>query len=181
MQNFTLDYQQLPFTQIMVASVNPTAQSFTFNTIAGYQAPADFNTDRASDGSDAIWMWIFRNGVPIQQVGRIGAKRPISGNTIQLSDVNDPWACAAQLSSIQSGDTVVFTDRGGPPALNIVGGQNVTIRNASLYSSGQIGLYFGRTNGATADHVQVIPNPERRDSSARTQTASIRASPECIH
>jgi uncharacterized protein (TIGR03437 family) len=159
MQNFTLDYQQLPFTQITVASVNPTAQSFTFNTIDGYQAPADFNANRASDGSDAIWMWIFRNGVPIQQVGRIGAKRPVSGNAIQLSDVNDPWARAAQLSSIQPGDTVVFTDRSGPPALNVVGGQNITVRNASLYSGGQIGLYFGRTNGATADHVQVIPKP----------------------
>ena len=33
------------------------------------------------------------------------------------------------------------------------------VRNASIYSSGQIGLYFGRTNGATADHVQVIPRP----------------------
>jgi uncharacterized protein (TIGR03437 family) len=159
MQNFTLDYQQLPFTQVTVASVNPAAQSFTFNTITGYQTPADFNANRASDGSDAIWMWIFRNGVPIQQVGRIGAKRPVSGNTIELSDVTDPWARAAQLSSIQPGDTVVFTDRSGPPALNVVGGQNVTVRNASLYSGGQIGLYFGRTNGATADHVQVIPKP----------------------
>jgi hypothetical protein len=159
MQNFTLDYQQLPFTQVTVASVNPTAQSFTFNTVPGYQAPADFNTNRAADGSDAIWMFIFRNGVPIQQVGRIGATRPVSGNTIQLSDPNDPWTRAASLSSIQAGDTVVFTDRSGPPALNFVGGQNNAIRNASIYSSGQIALYFGRTNGAVADHMQVIPKP----------------------
>jgi uncharacterized protein (TIGR03437 family) len=159
MQNFTLDYQQLPFSQITVATVNAGAQSFTFNTIPGYQPPSAFNSNRAADGSDAIWMFVFRNGVPIQQVGRIEAKRPVNGNTIALADTNDPWATPASLAAIQPGDTVVFTDRAGPPAINFVNGQNIAVRNASIYSSGQIGLYFGRTNGATADHVQVIPKP----------------------
>jgi uncharacterized protein (TIGR03437 family) len=158
-QNFTVDYQQLPFTQITVASVNSTAQSFTFNTIPGYQAPSAFNANRAADNSDAIWMWVFRNGVPLQQVGRIEANRPVTGNTISLADTTDPWASPGNLSAIQPGDTVVFSDRGGPPAINFVGGQNNAVRNASIYSSGQIGLYFGRTDGATADHVQVIPKP----------------------
>ena len=63
------------------------------------------------------------------------------------------------MAAIQAGDTVVFTDRAGPPALNFISGQNNSIRNASIYSAGQIGLYFGRTNGATADHVEVIPKP----------------------
>jgi uncharacterized protein (TIGR03437 family) len=159
MENFTLDYQQLPFTQITVTSVNAGAQTFNFTTIPGYQSPSDFNTNRAPDGSDAIWMFVFRNGTPIREVGRLGAKRPVSGNTIGISDVNDPWARPAQLAAIQPGDTVVFTDRGGPPAINFVNGQNDAVRNASIYSSGQIGLYFGRTNGAIADHVQVIPKP----------------------
>jgi hypothetical protein len=159
MQNFTLDYQQLPFTQVTVASVNSAAQTFTFNSIPGYQQPSDFNANRAPDNSDAIWMFVFRNGVPIQQVGRLGATRPVTGNTIAISDVKDPWAAPAQLAAIQPGDTVVFTDRGGPPVLNIVNGQNVAVHNASIYASGQIALYFGRTNGATADHVQVIPKP----------------------
>lgn len=159
MQNFTLDYIQLPFTQVTVTSVNAAQQTFNFATIPGYQMPADFNTNRAADGSDAIWMFIFRNGEPIQQVGRLEAQRPVTGNTIAISDVNDPWAAPAQLASIQPGDTVVFTDRSGPPALNFVGGQNDAVHNASVYASGQIGLYFGRTNGATADHVQVIPKP----------------------
>ena len=90
LQNFTLDYQQLPFTQVTVASVNAADQTFTFNTIPTYQSPAEFNTNRTADSSDAIWMFVFRNGVPIQQVGRLGAKRPVTGNTIAISDVNDP-------------------------------------------------------------------------------------------
>jgi uncharacterized protein (TIGR03437 family) len=159
LQNFTLDYLQLPFTQVTVASVNAAAQTVSFNAIPGYQSPSDFNDNRAADGSDAIFMFIFRNGVPIQDVGRLAAQRPVNGNTIAIADVSDPWAAPARLAALQPGDTIVFTDRGGPPAINFVNGQSDAVRYASIYSSGQIGLYFGRTNGATADHVQVIPSP----------------------
>ncbi len=159
LENFTVDYQQLPFTQVTVGSVNAAAQSFTYQTIPGYQDPTAFNVNRAPDGSDAIFMFVFRNGEPIQQVGRLSASRPVSGGVIAISDTGDPWATPTALSSIQPGDTVVFSDRSGPPALNIVNGQNVTFEGVSVYSSGQIGVYFGGTNGATADRVQVIPAP----------------------
>ncbi len=159
MKNFTLDYQQLPFTQVTVTSVDAAHQSFNFQTIPPYQSPTAFNTNRASDGSDAIFLFVFRNGVPIQDVGRLAANRPVTGSTIAISDVNDPWATGARFAAIQPGDVVVFTDRSGPPALNFVNGQDDAIRNASIYASGQIGLYFGRTNRAAADHVQVIPKP----------------------
>jgi len=165
-QNFTVDYMQLPFTQVTVASVNAAKQSFTYQTIADYQDPTAFNTDRAPDGSDAMFMFVFRNGAdgcnglcPLQQIGRLTATRPVSGGVISISDVNDPWATTTAFSALQPGDTVVFTDRSGPPAVNIVTGQGITVKNVSIYSSGQIGLYFGMTNGATADHVQVIPKP----------------------
>jgi uncharacterized protein (TIGR03437 family) len=159
LENFTVDYQQLPFTQVTVGSVNAAGQSFTYQTISGYQDPTAFNANRAPDGSDAIFMWVFRGGIPLGQVGRLSAARPVSSGSIAISDVNDPWATPAALSAIQPGDTVVFSDRSGPPAVNIVNGQNVTVEDVSIYASGQIGLYFGRTNGATADHVQVIPKP----------------------
>lgn len=159
LENFTVDYQQLPFTQVTVGAVNASGHSFTYQTIPGYQDPTAFNTNRAPDGSDAIFMFVFRNGVPISQVGRLSAARPVSGGTIAISDTGDPWATPAALSAIQPGDTVVFTDRSGPPAVNIVNGQNVAIEGVSVYASGQIGVYFGRTNGATADRVQVIPAP----------------------
>jgi uncharacterized protein (TIGR03437 family) len=159
LQNFTVDYQTLPFTQVTVTSVNSAAQTISFQTIPGYQSPSDFNTDRAPDASDAIFMWIFRNGIPISDTGRLSGKRPVTGSVIAISDVNDPWAKPAQLAAIQPGDTLVLTDRSGPPSINFVGGQDGAVRNASVYSSGQIGVYFGRTNRATADHVQIIPRP----------------------
>ncbi len=159
LEKFTVDYQQLPFTQVTVTSVNPAAPSFTYQTVPGYQDPTEFNANRAPDNSDQIFMWVFHNGVPIREVGRLSASRPVSGGVIKIADTKDPWATAAALSAIQPGDTVVFSNRSGPPTLNIVNGSNVTIQNVSVYSGGQIGVYFGRTNGAAADHVQVIPRP----------------------
>jgi uncharacterized protein (TIGR03437 family) len=159
LQNFTLDYMQLPFTQALVTAVDAASRILTFQTLPGWQSPADFNTNRAPDGSDTIWFFIFRNGVPIAQVGRLAASRPVAGNQITISNTTDPWAAPAALAAIQPGDTIVWTDRSGPPALNIVGGQKVGVANVSVYSSGQLGVYFGRVAGAGADRVQIIPRP----------------------
>lgn len=159
MQNFTLDYQQLPFTQVSITAVDSANGTLTFQTIPGYQSPSDFNTNRTSDNSDAIWIFIFRNGAPLAGVGRLQGVRPVNGNVITIASTNNPWASATALAAIQPGDVAVFTDRGGPPALNFVQGANTTVRDASIYSSGQIALYFGRTLAPTADHVQVIPRP----------------------
>ena len=159
LRNFTLDYLQLPFTQATVTAVDSVNRKLTFQTLAGWQSPADFNANRAPDGSDTIWFFIFRNGVPISQVGRLAAARPVAGNQIVISNTTDPWASSSAIAAIQPGDTIVWTDRSGPPALNIVGGQQIGIANVSVYSAGQIALYFGRVAGAAADHIQVIPRP----------------------
>jgi len=159
MQNFTVDYQQLPFTQATITAVDSANAALTYATIPGYQDPSAFNTNRAADGSDAIWIFMFRNGVPLATVGRLSGKRPVNGNVITIGNTNVPWANAAALATIQPGDVAVFTDRSGPPALNFVQGQNITVHNVSIYSSGAIALYFGRTLAPTADHVQIIPRP----------------------
>jgi uncharacterized protein (TIGR03437 family) len=159
LQNFTVDYQQLPFTQATVTAVDSVNRILTFQTIAGWQSPADFNNNRAPDGSDAIYFFIFRNGVPLTAVGRLSATRPVTGNSIAISDLSDPWAQSQNIATIKPGDTIVWTDRSGPPALNISGGRQVALNNVSVYSAGQIAVYFGRVAGATANHVQAIPRP----------------------
>jgi len=159
LRNFTVDYQQLPFTQVMISAVDSGNGALTYTTMPGYQDPSAFNTNRAPDGSDAIYVFIFRNGTPLATVGRLNGMRTVNGNVITISNTNAPWANSSALATIQPGDVAVYTDRSGPPALNFVQGQNITVHNASIYSSGQIALYFGRTLAPTADHVQVIPRP----------------------
>ena len=159
MQNFTVDYQQLPFTQATITGIDPLSRILTFQTLPGWQSPVDFNTNRAPDGSDAISMFIFRNGIPLTQVGRLAGVRPVIGNKLSIGNVTDPWAQQSVVSAIQPGDTLVWTDRSGPPALNFTGGQKITVHNVSIYSAGQMALSFGGTAGVAADHVQVIPRP----------------------
>jgi uncharacterized protein (TIGR03437 family) len=160
MQNFTVDYLQLPFTQLTVSSVDSVNRNITFQSINGYQLPSDFNANRSPSGeTDALWMFVFRNGVPLPQAGRLATAPPFSGNTIRVTNDGLPWTQASVLAAIQPGDTIVLTDRGGPPAVEFTGGQNDTFRNVSVYASGQIGIYFGRTLNAIADRNQVIPRP----------------------
>jgi uncharacterized protein (TIGR03437 family) len=146
-QNFTLDALQLPFTQVSITAVDSANRKLTLQIPPGWRAPGEFTND--------VRMFVFRNGTPLPQVGRLEAAKPITGATIQVTS-NDPWA---QVSSIQPGDTLVITDRGGVPAINIVGGQRVAVRGVSIYSSGQAGLAFTRTGSPTIDRVQVIPRP----------------------
>lgn len=157
MQNFTVDYLTLPYTQFTVTAVDAAKRNLMFATIPGYQSPADFNTNRSPTTADAIYMFVFRNGTPIRETGRLQADRPVQGTTIHVTADNNPWS--ANLAAIQKGDTVVFSDRSGPPAMNFNGGDNITVHNVSIYAAGAIALYFGRVSNSVADQVQVIPRP----------------------
>jgi uncharacterized protein (TIGR03437 family) len=158
-QNFTVDYQQLPFTQATITAVDAPNGKLTFQALPGWQTPADFSSARAPDAGDVIRMFVFRNGDPLPQVGRLVAQRPFSGTGITISNATDPWALPANLAAIQPGDTLLFTDRGGPPAINVSNGQKVAVRNISVYAAGSTAVQFARTAAATIDHVQVIPRP----------------------
>ncbi len=158
-QNFTVDYQQLPFTQATITAVDAASGKLTYQALPGWQSPADFGATRAPDGSDVIRMFVFRNGAPLSQVGRLVAARPGSGSTITVTNTTDPWASAASLAAIQAGDTLVFTDCGGPAAINVTSGQRVYIKNVSVYAAGGTAVQFARTSGVIADHLQVIPRP----------------------
>jgi uncharacterized protein (TIGR03437 family) len=150
LQNFTVDFLQLPFTQVSVTAVDAANRTLTFQVPAGWRAPSELTGD--------VRMFVFRNGAPLAQVGRLDAAKPVAGSVVQIANA-DPWAQSSSLATIQPGDTMVMTDRGGVPAINIVGGQKVSVRNVSVYSSGGSGLVFTRTAGMTADRVQVIPRP----------------------
>jgi uncharacterized protein (TIGR03437 family) len=159
MQNFTVDFLQLPFTQVTIKAVNSTGRMLTFDTIPGYQAPSDFNKARTPDDSDSYYGFVFRNGVPIPQTGDLVITMPTSGGTLKLGAPGDPWAQTANLAAIQSGDILLMTDRGGPHTIHFTSSQNCTVQRVSIYASGAMALTFPGSPGMTIDHVQVIPRP----------------------
>jgi hypothetical protein len=44
LENFTLDYINLPFTQVQVTGVNSTARTITYQTISGWPSPSSLNS-----------------------------------------------------------------------------------------------------------------------------------------
>jgi uncharacterized protein (TIGR03437 family) len=149
----------LPFTQLTVGAVNASQRTLTVQPMPGYQTPDAFNTPRTPDQSDDLEAFVFRNGVPIPDVGRLSMNVPAAMNAVSAGGAADPWARQANLAAIQPGDVLVYTDRGGPHTIHFVSSQNSTVRNVSVYSAGAMALSMPSSSGMTIDHVQIIPRP----------------------
>jgi hypothetical protein len=95
---------------LTVPSVDQTARTISFTPMAGYADPSTFNSGLANGGGDSFVGFIFRNGVPITQTGRMTVQTPITGSSLAFTG-SDPWANSAAVAAIQSGDVFVYTDR----------------------------------------------------------------------
>ncbi len=157
-QNFTIDYMDLPFTQVTVTSVNSAKRTIEFTPMQGYAQPSTFNDGLAANGGDSYVGFVFRNGVPIAQTGRMPVDTPVTGSTIAFTSA-DTWANSAAVSAIQPGDVFVYTDRGGPHTVHFTNAVNCTVHNVAIYSGGAMGLTFPGGINTTVDHVEIIPRP----------------------
>jgi len=157
-QNFTVDYISLPFTQVTVTSINSANRTIGFTPMDGYAQPSTFNNGLAANGGDSFVGFVFRNGVPISQTGRMPVNTPIAGSTIAFTGA-DPWATSAAVSSIEPGDVFVYTDRGGPHTVHFDNAVNCTVRNVAIYAGGAMGLTFPAGVNTVVDHVEIVPRP----------------------
>jgi len=114
LQNFTVDFSQLPFTQVTVSSVDTTARTISYSLIPGYQSPEDFNTPRSPGGGDDIEIFVFRDGVPITQTGRLTGISPVNDNVIALGSPGIRGGVRTSLAAIQPG-TRFSTRRAAAP------------------------------------------------------------------
>ncbi len=110
------------------------------------------------NGTDSFVGFVFRNGVPISQTGRMTVNTPITGSTIAFTG-SDPWASSAAVAAIQPGDVFVYTDRGGPHTIHFDSAVNCTVHNVAIYAGGAMGLTFPGGVNTTVDHVEIIPRP----------------------
>ncbi|HEY3836664.1 MAG TPA: hypothetical protein VGL72_08830 [Bryobacteraceae bacterium] len=158
LQNFTVDYMTLPFTQLTVTSVDSTNRKIGFTTMAGYPQPSSFNNGLAANGGDSYVGFFFRNGVPITQTGRMPVNTPVTGTTIAFTGA-DPWANSSAISAVQPGDVFVYTDRGGPHTVHFDSSTNCAVHNVAIYAGGAMGLTFPSGVNTVVDHVEIIPRP----------------------
>jgi hypothetical protein len=142
LENFTADYDPLPFTQARVLTVDPAQRKIQFATAGGWRNPSALNAvfNVPSAGPSGIELHIFRNGRSIQGVPRMYAVNPVGSAdfTVQNQFGN---SVQTALSLIRPGDMVFMgmrTAAAGPVALSFCDG--CTLRNITSYSSVEWGI-----------------------------------------
>jgi len=157
---FTVDFIDLPFTQVRVAEVRPAERAIRFTPLPGYRAATDFNDIRAPNGSTPQLLGLaFRDGTVVADTGRFNIARPVTGDTVRAAD-DGYWTDASTLARILPGDTLVVFGRGGQgPAVRVDGGREVAFEDVDVYASNSIAILFVRVGAARIERTRVLPRP----------------------
>lgn len=160
LKDFTADYLQLPFTQVVVTGVNASAKTLNFKQSDKYPLPSFINslTVPSSYGDDGYFLFVFRNGQQLRGTGRMKVSAPFNDSSVQITDTS-PWSQPAEIANIQMGDTLVIAWRAGVGTIFAADCTGLTVQNVSVYASGLLGVFTTRGSAITIDHVQVIPRP----------------------
>ena len=160
LQNFAIDYLQLPFTQLRVISVDAAARRVRFQVPAAWSHPSVFNTDLNPFGS-SVYVYFFRNGDMAPGLTRLTVGRPFEGDTFAIVDsATLPWATRDVLSRIQPEDVAVLSVRGnGEVPLTGERCDGLTLRRGRVYSSGIVGVNIQESARTLVERVYVMPKP----------------------
>jgi parallel beta-helix repeat protein len=156
--DFTLDIQNLPFTQVQLTGVS--GRNLTYTTLPNWPSPTAFNSAKLSDGTQPdLFAMVFRNGSLIPQTNRLPINWPLSGNTLKVTAQDSPWTQPAVLQNYQPGDMVVLTARGGDAPILIEGGDSNVVAHVDVYSSSSFGIHFDTTSNSRVVGARVLPRP----------------------
>jgi hypothetical protein len=170
LQNFTVDYLQLPFTQLQISAVDVANSQLTFIVPPGWQSPDALNSlvNAEPPGGAAPWLFIFRGGriAPGPYASRIPVQTPFSPDQITVLG-NGSNTAANYLAQIRPGDTAVLAVRSyaKPAFAMVVGGERptgcnqCTFRNIRIYSSASTGFFMEGAQNSLLDHIYVMPRP----------------------
>jgi hypothetical protein len=160
LENFTTDYNPLPFTQVRVVSVNPAQQTVQFAVDGNWQNPSVLNAVFATGASEfgqGVEVHIFRNGRPAPGVTRIYAKNPVG--TTQFTALLDPGVSPSTiLSQIRPGDIAFLGMRSSGGPVSTLFCTRCTFRNITVYS-GQISFLAGFSDSSVFERIYSIPRP----------------------
>jgi hypothetical protein len=156
--NFTVDYVHPPYTHVQLVSVDTVNRLLKYQTLAGWPDPATLYSLSDQSLVEAYWGAIFRNGSIVPETSRTLLQGPFTNNTITIQD-QWPWALSATLSTLQAGDTVVVSARGGGPPIEVIQGDGITISNITIYGSAEVGVQLSQTSNSTVDSVRTMPRP----------------------
>ena len=157
LQNFTVDYDPLPFTQVRVVSVSAAQQQIQFAVDGNWQNPSVLNAAFAVSGG-GVDVHIFRYGRPIPGVSRLHVSNPI-GST-QFTVTVDPGLTASQIVGlIRPGDLAFLAMHSRATGVAVVSCSGCTVRNVDIYSAGAVGFEGAFASSSVFERIYVRPRP----------------------
>lgn len=157
LQNFTVDYDPLPFTQVRVTSVNAAQQQIQFAVDGNWQNPSVLNAVFAVANGD-VDVHVFRNGRPIPGVSRLHAANPIGSSNFTVTP--DPGLSPSAIAAlIRPGDIALLCMRAAGPSVGAVNCSGCTVRNIAIYSGAAVGFEGAFAGSSIFERIYVIPRP----------------------
>jgi hypothetical protein len=154
-QNFTVDYQPLPFTQVRVVSVDPSHAQIQYAVQPGWQDPSTFNS--APPGT-IIEVHMFRNGQPAFGTRRMAAQASIAGNRLTIIPY-DIIPTPQNIAMIRPGDIAVVAMRTTNATIVADRCVGCTLRNISIYSGTTAAVSTFFSTSSTLERIYMIPKP----------------------
>jgi uncharacterized protein (TIGR03437 family) len=160
-ENFTADYNPLPFTQVRVVSVNPAQQTIQFAVDGNWQNPSALNAVFPTIPNEygvGVEVHMFRNGRPIPGVTRMYATNPLG--TSQFTAIPDPGPTAGTVfSQIRPGDIAFLGMRAFSIAVSTLFCTGCTFRNIAVYSCTSQGFEAAFSQSSVFERIYSIPRP----------------------
>jgi uncharacterized protein (TIGR03437 family) len=161
LENFTADYNPLPFTQVRVVSVNPAQQTIQFAVDGNWQNPSALNAVFPTIPNEygvGVEVHMFRNGRPIPGVTRMYATNPLG--TSQFTAIPDPGPTAGTvLSQIRPGDIAFLGMRAFSIPVSTLFCTGCTFRNIAVYSCTGQGFEAAFSQSSVFERIYSIPRP----------------------
>ena len=111
LENFSIDFLNLPFTQLRIKHVDPTTRLIQYEKMAGWPMLSDPVLQQSE-----LWVLVFRKGELIPGTNRVALQKPIRQGELRIAVSDAPWVQPAVLANYGEGDIAVITARGGPAA-----------------------------------------------------------------
>jgi hypothetical protein len=158
-QNFTVDYEPLPFTQVRVTGINAAQAQIQYVVDGAWQDPTAFNSAQLPPGAALIFeINIFRNGQPAFGLGRMSVQHPFTAGVLTLLPY-DFLPTPANVAKIRQGDIAVLAMRTDFSAITTDRCSGCTLRNIKVYASSSGAVFSWFSPSSTLERVYSMPKP----------------------
>ena len=159
--NFKIDYINPPYTHVTLTSVDAANRVLRYASMNGWpQDPSIFNAYASASEISSVVAVAFRNGRIVPGTSRMPLQAGIGGGALPLFQNVAPWTQAATLSTLQPGDTIVETFRGGAAGpLKCWYAESVTLSHFTIHGANNWAVEVTHASNTIVDHARIEPRP----------------------